>query len=45
MIEDKSPEEEIVIAPNGTKRILGQDAGSVVIADDFDAPLDPETMR
>ena len=28
-----------------TKRILGQDAGRVTIADDFDAPLDPETMR
>jgi len=45
VIENKSPEEEIVIASNGTKRILGQDAGSVVITDDFDVPLDPETMR
>jgi phospholipase/carboxylesterase len=28
-----------------TDRILGQDAGRVEIAEDFDAPLDPETMR
>ncbi len=28
----------------GSKRVLGQDAGRVTIADDFDAPLDPETM-
>lgn len=28
----------------GSKRVLGQDAGRVAIADDFDAPLDPETM-
>jgi len=27
------------------KRVLGQDAGRVVIGDDFDEPLDPETMR
>jgi hypothetical protein len=26
------------------KRVLGADAGLVVIADDFDEPLDPETM-
>ena len=45
MIENEAPEEETAIAPNDTKRILGQDAGSVVIADDFDTPLDPETMR
>ena len=45
MIENESPEKDIVIAPNGTKRVLGQDAASVVIADDFDAPVDPETMR
>jgi prevent-host-death family protein len=35
----------IPIERTGTKRILGQDAGLVEIADDFDAPLDPETMR
>lgn len=34
----------IAIERTGTKRILGQDAGRVEIADDFDAPLDPETM-
>jgi prevent-host-death family protein len=27
------------------RRILGQDAGRVIIADDFDEPLDPKTMR
>lgn len=35
----------VAIERTGTKRILGQDAGLVEIADDFDAPLDPETMR
>jgi prevent-host-death family protein len=35
----------IPIERPGTKRILGQDAGRVIIADDFDAPVDPETMR
>jgi prevent-host-death family protein len=35
----------IPIERTGTKRILGQDAGLVEIGDDFDAPLDPETMR
>ena len=35
----------IPIERTGTKRVLGQDAGRVEIADDFDAPLDPETMR
>lgn len=34
----------IPIERTGTKRILGQDAGLVEIADDFDTPLDPETM-
>ena len=34
----------IPIERTGTKRILGQDAGLVEITDDFDAPLDPETM-
>jgi prevent-host-death family protein len=29
----------------GGKRVLGQDAGRVVIRDDFDEPVDPETMR
>jgi prevent-host-death family protein len=27
------------------ERVLGLDAGRVLISDDFDAPLDPETMR
>lgn len=27
------------------KRVLGQDSGRVIISDDFDAPVDPETMR
>ena len=35
----------VPIERTGTKRVLGQDAGVVVMADDFDAPLDPETMR
>jgi prevent-host-death family protein len=34
----------VAIERTGSKRVLGQDAGLVVIADDFDAPLDPETM-
>jgi prevent-host-death family protein len=34
----------VPIGRTGAKRILGQDAGSVIISDDFDAPLDPETM-
>jgi prevent-host-death family protein len=28
-----------------SRRVLGQDAGQVVISDDFDDPADPETMR
>jgi prevent-host-death family protein len=28
-----------------TNRVLGQDKGTVVIADDFDEPIDPETWR
>jgi prevent-host-death family protein len=35
----------VPIERTGKKRILGQDAGAVTIADDFDAPLDPETFR
>jgi prevent-host-death family protein len=35
----------VAIERTGKKRILGQDAGRITIADDFDAPLDPETMR
>lgn len=27
------------------KRVLGQDRGEIVIADDFDDPIDPETWR
>jgi prevent-host-death family protein len=34
----------VAIKPRGSRRILGRDAGSIVIADDFEAPLDPETM-
>lgn len=34
----------VAIERTGSKRVLGQDAGTVMIADDFDAPLDPETM-
>jgi prevent-host-death family protein len=34
----------VAIERTGSKRVLGQDAGLVIIADDFDAPLDPETM-
>jgi prevent-host-death family protein len=33
------------IARPGKKRILGQDAGRIVIGDDFDEPVNPETMR
>jgi prevent-host-death family protein len=35
----------VPIERKGGKRVLGQDAGRVTIADDFDEPLDPETMR
>jgi prevent-host-death family protein len=35
----------VAMERTGRKRILGQDAGRVTMADDFDAPLDPETMR
>jgi prevent-host-death family protein len=35
----------VAVERTGTRRILGQDAGLVTMADDFDAPLDPETMR
>ena len=41
---DKAVTEITPIDRKGTKRVLGQDAGSVVIADDFDAPVDPESM-
>jgi prevent-host-death family protein len=35
----------VPIERTGKKRVLGQDVGAVTIADDFDAPLDPETFR
>lgn len=35
----------VPIERTGDQRVLGLDAGSVVIADDFDDPVDPETMR
>ena len=35
----------VAVKRGGARRILGQDAGSVWVADDFDAPVDPETMR
>jgi prevent-host-death family protein len=35
----------VPIERTGKKRILGRDAGRVEIADDFDAPVDPETFR
>ena len=35
----------VPIERQGGKRVLGQDSGRVVISDDFDAPVDPETMR
>ena len=34
----------IPIERTGSKRFLGLDAGLVEIDDNFDAPLDPETM-
>jgi antitoxin (DNA-binding transcriptional repressor) of toxin-antitoxin stability system len=43
---DETPIAEVIpIDRTSTNRILGEDAGRVEIADDFDAPLDPETMR
>jgi prevent-host-death family protein len=35
----------VAVKRGGDRRILGQDAGLVWVADDFDAPVDPETMR
>ena len=35
----------VPIGQPARKRVLGQDAGLVVIADDFDDPVDPETFR
>jgi len=49
--------EEVIIARRGkpiarivphwsaSKRVLGQAQGRIVIADDFDDPVDPETWR
>lgn len=34
----------VAIEPRGARRVLGQDADAIIVADDFDAPLDPETM-
>jgi prevent-host-death family protein len=35
----------VAIAKPSKKRVLGQYKGEVVIADDFDDPVDPETWR
>ena len=35
----------VPIAKAGKKRVLGADRGRVVISDDFDDPVDPETWR
>lgn len=35
----------VAIAKAGKKRVLGADRGRVVISDDFDDPVDPETWR
>jgi len=35
----------VAIEKNSKKRVLGQYRGEVIIADDFDDPVDPETWR
>ena len=35
----------VAIGQNSNKRVLGQYRGEIVIADDFDDPVDPETWR
>jgi prevent-host-death family protein len=35
----------VAIGKNSKKRVLGQYRGEIVIADDFDDPVDPETWR
>jgi len=35
----------VAIEKSSKKRVLGQYKGEVVIADDFDDPVDPETWR
>jgi prevent-host-death family protein len=35
----------VAVAKPAKNRVLGQYKGKVVIADDFDAPVDPETWR
>jgi prevent-host-death family protein len=35
----------VAFAKPSKKRVLGQYKGKVIIADDFDAPVDPETWR
>ncbi len=35
----------VAIDQPARSRVLGQDAGLVVIADDFDDPVDPETFQ
>jgi prevent-host-death family protein len=35
----------VAIAKPSKKRVLGADRGRVVISDDFDDPVDPETWR
>jgi prevent-host-death family protein len=35
----------VAIGKSSKKRVLGQYRGQVIIADDFDDPVDPETWR
>jgi len=35
----------VAIGKNSKKRVLGQYRGQIIIADDFDDPVDPETWR
>jgi prevent-host-death family protein len=35
----------VAIEKSSKKRVLGQYRGEVIIADDFDDPVDPETWR
>jgi prevent-host-death family protein len=35
----------VAIEKDSKKRVLGQYRGEVIIADDFDDPVDPETWR
>jgi len=35
----------VAIEKSSNKRVLGQYRGEIIIADDFDDPVDPETWR